>query len=46
MHPTPLRVDKIVAILKLAFGPTVLLVYHGGAADGQAVGRRMGAWAG
>jgi hypothetical protein len=39
MQSTPLRVPKIVAILKLAFGPTALLVYHGGAADGQSVGR-------
>jgi hypothetical protein len=41
MQPTPLRVDKIGAILKAGIGPTAFPIYHGGAADGQGVSPPM-----
>jgi len=40
MEPTPLRGDKIVAILKAGIGSTAFPIYQGGAAHAQAVGRR------
>jgi hypothetical protein len=40
MHPTPLRVDKIIAILKAGACLIAFLIYHGGADDGQPVGRQ------
>jgi hypothetical protein len=39
MHPTPLRSDKIVDILKTGVCSIAFLLYPGGAGDGQAVGR-------
>jgi hypothetical protein len=38
MHPTPLRVDKIVRILKADLRSTAFPIYWCGAGDGQAVG--------
>jgi hypothetical protein len=35
---TALRVREIAAFLKSGFGPNAVPIYHGGAADGQAVG--------
>jgi hypothetical protein len=40
MHPTPLRVDKIGAILQAGVRSNAFPIYPGGAGDGQAVGRR------
>jgi hypothetical protein len=39
MHPTPLRGPKIGAILNAGTGSTPVLIYQGGAADGQLVGQ-------
>jgi hypothetical protein len=39
MHPTPLRVDKIVGILKAGVRSNAFPIYPGGAGDGQSVGR-------
>jgi hypothetical protein len=39
MQPTPLRVDKTVAILTPGYGKNAFPIYHGGAADGQGVRR-------
>ena len=38
MHPTPLRVDKIVGILKVGVHSNAFPIYSGGAGDGQSVG--------
>jgi hypothetical protein len=40
MHPTPLRVDKIVRILKAKFFLTALPIFWCGAGDEQSVGWR------
>jgi hypothetical protein len=40
MQPTPLRVDKIGAILRVRISYNVISIHRCGAADGQAVGRR------
>lgn len=37
MHPTPLRVDKIGAFLKVRIRPNAFSIYDGGAGDGQGV---------
>jgi len=39
MHPTPLRVDEIGAILSVGRSETVFSIYWFGAGDGPAVGR-------
>jgi len=39
MEPTPLRVNKIRAILKLGIGPSAFPIYRCAAAEAQAVGR-------
>jgi hypothetical protein len=38
---TPLRVDKIVAILKLGCGVIAFPIYRGGAAEWHSVGRTI-----
>jgi hypothetical protein len=38
MHPTPLRVDKIIGILKAGVRSNAFPIYSGGAGDGQTVG--------
>jgi hypothetical protein len=38
MHPTPLRVDKIGAILGIGISNNVFSIYRCGAGDGQPVG--------
>jgi len=38
MHPTPLRVDKIGAILRIGISKNAISIYPCGAGDGQAVG--------
>jgi len=40
MHPTPLRVDKIGAILKTGIRSNPFPIYTCGAGDGQGVGQR------
>jgi len=39
MHPTPLRVDKIVGILKAGVRSKAFPIYPGGAGDGHIVRR-------
>jgi len=41
MQPTPLCGHKIVAFLKVGFGPIAFPIDNGGAADGQGVGRQL-----
>jgi hypothetical protein len=41
MHPTPLRIDKIVRISKAGISSTAFPIYWCGAGDGQAVGRQI-----
>ena len=41
MHPTPLRVHKIVAFLKAGFRPMAFPIYRCGAGDGQSVSLRL-----
>jgi hypothetical protein len=40
LQPTPLRVDKIGAILRVRIGENAFSIYRRGAAEWQVVGRR------
>jgi hypothetical protein len=43
LQPTPLRVDKIAAILRVRISYKVISIYQGGAAEWQAVVHLSGA---